>query len=551
MNLNFKKNKKEKNNISKSTVNTTFINNSIGLQDNKILQFFSEMKLKPFIILSFLVLVLGIYFNYYYGVQVSQEQQIINYTYELNNLSRKIDTLSVNAQLGEPDSVLAYNHTENEVSSILNTLKNGGSLNGKIAVKAQNNPFFNTIFDKWNQKNSLALNNLSIKNINDYYKTIEKEMNTASSIRKEIRLGTLAVILLLAVIQAFILYERSLRFIKLNKLLEKNQNNEGAVEELFSKMQPLDDGDFTKVILVKDPFVFKISQRIDKSREVFSNIVKKIKTTSENVYSSADNTENTSQRLLEVSHILYEKLDASIKHIGDITNSMDEIAQSSWIAQDGSSKSREASQKGFELVKQAISKMDLVRQTIQESSKKIKKLGESAQAITEVTGIIQDITKQINILALNSAIQAASSGESSREFTIVAQEVQRLADDSAEATKKIEKLIFDIQADTAASISSMEKTTQEVVQGARLTDTTGSALREIDELSQLVMEQVESVAKLLEEKSSEMATIALDMQKLQEVSKETTDIVNLTATQVETLKQISDDLKETTEGYKV
>lgn len=551
MNLNFKKNKKEKNNISKPTANTTFINNNIGLQDNKILQFFSEMKLKPFIILSFLVLVAGIYFNYYYGVQVSQEQQIINYTYELNNLSRKIDTLSVNAQLGEPDSVLAYNHTENEVSSILNTLKNGGSLNGKTAIKAQNNPFFNTIFDRWNQKNSLALNNLSIKNINDYYKTIEKEMNISSSIRKEITLGTLAVILFLVVIQAFILYERSLRFIKLNKLLEKNQNNEGAVEELFSKMQPLDDGDFTKVILVKDPFVFKISQRIDKSREVFSNIIKKIKTTSENVYSSADNTENTSQRLLEVSHILYEKLDASIKHIGDITNSMDEIAQSSWIAQDGSSKSREASQKGFELVKQAISKMDLVRQTIQESSKKIKKLGESAQAITEVTGIIQDITKQINILALNSAIQAASSGESSREFTIVAQEVQRLADDSAEATKKIEKLIFDIQADTAASISSMEKTTQEVVQGARLTDTTGSALKEIDEFSQFVMEQVESVAKLLEEKSSEMATIALDMQKLQEVSKETTDIVNLTATQVETLKQISDDLKETTEGYKV
>lgn len=551
MNLNFKNKKKEKNYLLKDTTSTSVSSNLLDIQNNKILQFFSELKLKPFIILSFLVLVGGVYLNYYFGIQVAQKEQIINYTYNLTNLYRKIDTLSVNAQLGEPDSVAAYNQTQKEVSSILNVLKNGGSFDGKLIIKSQNNPILNKIFEEWNQKNSLSLNNLSIKNINDYYKISENQMNTISNIKKQITLGSLAIILLLVVLQSFILYERGLRFSKLNKLLEKNQNNEGAIEELFSKMQPLDNGDFTKPIIVKDPFVFKISQRIDKSREVFSRIIQKIKNTSDNIYSSADNTENTSQRLLEVSHILYEKLDSSIKHIGDITNSMDEIAQSSWIAQDGSNKSREASQKGFELVKQSISKMDLVRQTIQESSKKIKKLGESAQAITEVTGIIQDITKQINILALNSAIQAASSGESSREFTIVAQEVQRLAEDSAAATKKIEKLIFDIQADTASSIASMEKTTQEVVQGAKLTDTTGSALKEIDELSQFVMEQVENVAKLLEEKSSEMASISLDMQKLQEVSKETTDIVNLTATQVETLKQISDDLKGTTEGYKV
>lgn len=350
---------------------------------------------------------------------------------------------------------------------------------------------------------------------------------------------------------ALALYERSIQLSRLAQVLKRNQNNENAVNDLFERMHPLDEGDFTQRIVLEDKFLVRIAQRIDRTREVFGDIVRKIKGTSERILSTADNTENTSQRLLEVSSVQFEKLGQSIQKVGDITNAMDEVAQSTWIAQEESNKSRIASQEGEKLVRQSIEKMDEIRNTIQESSKKIKKLGESAQAITEVTGLIQDITKQINILALNAAIQAASSGESGREFTVVAQEVQRLADDSKEATQKIEELINDIQTDTAAAVASMEKTTQEVVQGARLTDSAGKALRQIDELSQFVAEQVANAAQKLEEKSAEMAAVAFDMQDLQKISEESSEIVRITADQVESLKNISEELDKAVRGYKV
>jgi len=195
--------------------------------------------------------------------------------------------------------------------------------------------------------------------------------------------------------------------------------------------------------------------------------------------------------------------------------------------------------------------MDEIRQQIQDSSKKIKKLGESAQAITEVTQIIQHVTRKINILALNAAIQAASAGDAGREFTIVASEVQRLAVDSSLATDKIEALIKTIQQDTAAAVSSMEKTTHEVVAGAHLTDQAGQALQSINGLSIFVAEQVGRASSKLEDKSDEMAAISLEMRSLQDITQETSRIVTETASQVEGLKAISDELSKTVRGYRV
>ena len=195
--------------------------------------------------------------------------------------------------------------------------------------------------------------------------------------------------------------------------------------------------------------------------------------------------------------------------------------------------------------------MDEIRNTIQESSKKIKKLGESAQSITEVTGLIQDITKQINVLALNAAIQAASSGESGREFTIVAQEVQRLAFDSESATKKIAEIISEIQSDTAVAVSSMEKTTQEVVIGAQLTDKAGDALKEIEKLADSVANRVADAADQLSQKSSDMATVAIEMKDLQVITENSGNIIKLAASQVEALKVISEKLELSVNSYKV
>ena len=136
--------------------------------------------------------------------------------------------------------------------------------------------------------------------------------------------------------------------------------------------------------------------------------------------------------------------------------------------------------------------MNSIRDQIQETSKRIKRLGESSQEIGEITELISDITEQTNVLALNAAIQAASAGEAGRGFSVVAEEVQRLAERSADATRQIAALVKTIQTDTQDAVGAMERSTQGVVEGTRLSDAAGTALGEIDRVTRQLTDLVAS-----------------------------------------------------------
>ena len=114
---------------------------------------------------------------------------------------------------------------------------------------------------------------------------------------------------------------------------------------------------------------------------------------------------------------------------------------------------------GAGVVRETIQGMDQIRDQIQETSKRIKRLGESSQEIGSIVELINDISEQTNILALNAAVQAASAGEAGRGFAVVADEVQRLAERTSGATRRIENLVQAIQADTNEAVTSMEQTT--------------------------------------------------------------------------------------------
>lgn len=376
------------------------------------------------------------------------------------------------------------------------------------------------------------------------------ELNTLSIYRSlAIALQVISAALLALMILAFSQKEKQAK--QASKALFKNQNNQDAVTQLLKQIEPMDSGDFTKKVSISDKFVTQIAEKVDNTREVFSGIVKQIKTTSASILQNANSTDNSSKELLGVSDKQSVQLLSSIDKIGHVTSEMDEVAQTTWIAQEEANQSKEASQVGEKLVSKSIEKMDTIKNNIQESSKKIKKSSESAQAISEVTGLIQNITKQIEILAFNAAIQAASSGEAGKEFTIVAQEVQRLAVDSKKATHQILELIKEVQTDIAGAVFSMEKTTQEVVEGSKLTDDAGQALKRIEVLSQQVAQRVAEASNKLEEKSSDMVKIALDMKDLQSTTEKSKEILAITASEVEDLKRISILLNNIVKVYKV
>jgi twitching motility protein PilJ len=210
-----------------------------------------------------------------------------------------------------------------------------------------------------------------------------------------------------------------------------------------------------------------------------------------------------------------------------------------------------AAEDGTRAVQNAIVGMNEIREQIQETSKRIKRLGESSQEIGEIVELISDITEQTNVLALNAAIQAVSAGEAGRGFSVVAEEVQRLAERSGEAAKQIGALIRTIQTDTQDAVTAMEKSTQGVVEGAKLSDAAGQALDEIRRVSHQLAELIEGIATSTSEQANSASGVAQSIEEILKVTEQTTEGTQQTAGAIAQLSDLAQQLKNSVARFRV
>jgi len=213
--------------------------------------------------------------------------------------------------------------------------------------------------------------------------------------------------------------------------------------------------------------------------------------------------------------------------------------------------SLQAASSGLQAVQNAIGGMNSIRDQIQETSKRIKRLGESSQEIGEITELISDITEQTNVLALNAAIQAASAGEAGRGFSVVAEEVQRLAERSADATRQISALVKAIQTDTQDAVGAMERSTQGVVEGAKLSDNAGTALSEIDRVSRRLADLIEQISQSASREADSANVVAANIQHIFAVTEQTGEGTRTTAQQVRELSQMAEELRRSVARFKI
>jgi twitching motility protein PilJ len=195
--------------------------------------------------------------------------------------------------------------------------------------------------------------------------------------------------------------------------------------------------------------------------------------------------------------------------------------------------------------------MDAIREHIQETSKRIKRLGESSQEIGDIVALINDIADQTNILALNAAIQASAAGEAGRGFGVVAEEVQRLAERSTNATKRIEALVKTIQADTNEAVISMEKSTTEVVNGAGLAEKAGEALDEIETVSARLAELISGISEVAGQVTEMASRVSTAMTAINEITAQTSETSVTTAASVAKLDQLAQELQQSVAGFRL
>lgn len=364
-------------------------------------------------------------------------------------------------------------------------------------------------------------------------------------------IGYIAAVL--AVLTIIILGVSSYRATRrdLEESASQNEQNQVAILRLLDEIADLADGDLTASATVTEDFTGAIADSINYAIDQMRGLVSAINETAVQVSSAAQETQATAMHLAEASEHQAQEIAGASAAINEMAVSIDQVSANASESSAVAERSVAIANKGAEVVQATISGMDNIREQIQETSKRIKRLGESSQEIGDIISLITDIADQTNILSLNAAIQASMAGDAGRGFAVVADEVQRLAERSAAATKQIEALVKAIQNDTNEAVISMEQTTSEVVRGARLAQDAGVALEEIETVSKNLAELIQNISNAARQQASSAGHISNTMNVIQEITSQTSSGTTATAKSIGNLADMANQLRESVAGFKL
>ena len=330
-----------------------------------------------------------------------------------------------------------------------------------------------------------------------------------------------------------------------------NDANQAAILRLMNELQSVAEGDLTQEATVTEDITGAIADSVNYTVEELRQLVGSVQNTATRVAQTTAQVDSTSTELLAASTEQLREIRETGRSVLDMATRINEVSAQAQESAQVARQSLLAADSGLQAVQNAIGGMNSIRDQIQDTSKRIKRLGESSQEIGEITELISDITEQTNVLALNAAIQAASAGEAGRGFSVVAEEVQRLAERSADATRQIAALVKAIQTDTQDAVAAMERSTQGVVEGARLSDSAGTALSEIDRVSRRLAELIEQISSSTSREALLANEVADNIQHIFAVTEQTGEGTRTTAQQVRELSQMAQELRQSVARFKI
>ena len=358
-----------------------------------------------------------------------------------------------------------------------------------------------------------------------------------------------AVISLSLILMALILWRDASTTQKLSD--DEDLMHQSAILRLLDELAGLADGDLTVTTTVSEDFTGAIADSVNYTIDQLRQLVSRINTTAVQVSGAAQDSQQTALHLAEASDHQAQEIAGASAAINEMAVTIDQVSANAAESALVASKSVSIAHNGSEMVQNTIHGMDTIREQIQDTSKRIKRLGESTQEIGDIVSLINDIADQTNILALNAAIQASMAGDAGRGFAVVADEVQRLAERSAGATKQIGSLVKTIQTDTNEAVKSMEQTTTEVVSGARLAQDAGVALEEIEGVSANLAELIQNISNAARQQASSAGHISNTMNVIQEITSQTSAGTGATAHAIGDLADMALELREFVAGFKL
>jgi twitching motility protein PilJ len=336
---------------------------------------------------------------------------------------------------------------------------------------------------------------------------------------------------------------------QLQEQASQNERNQAAILQLLDEIADLAEGDLTIHASVTENFTGAIADSINFAIDQMRGLVSDINDLSVQVAKAASETQSTASNLASAAENQAKEIGAASQAINEMAVSIDHVSSNAAESAAVADRAVEIANKGSQVVHDTISGMDTIRGQIQETSKRIKRLGESSQEIGDIVSLINDIADQTNILSLNAAIQASMAGDAGRGFAVVADEVQRLAERSSAATKQIAALVKTIQTDTNEAVISMEQTTAEVVNGAKRAQDAGVALEEIESVSTSLAELIQNISNAARQQAASAGHISNTMNVIQEITAQTVGATDQTSVSIGKLATMANQMRESVEGF--
>jgi len=331
----------------------------------------------------------------------------------------------------------------------------------------------------------------------------------------------------------------------------QNERNQAAILQLLDEIADLAEGDLSIHASVTENFTGAIADSINFAIDQMRGLVSNINSLSVQVAGAANATETTAGNLSKAAESQAKEIGAATRAINEMAVSIDQVSSNAAESAAVAERAVDIANNGSHVVQATIQGMDTIRGQIQETSKRIKRLGESSQEIGDIVSLINDIADQTNILSLNAAIQASMAGDAGRGFAVVADEVQRLAERSSAATKQIAALVKTIQTDTNEAVISMEQTTSEVVGGAKRAQDAGVALEEIEGVSTSLAELIQNISNAARQQAVSAGHVSNTMTVIQEITAQTVNTTEQTASSIGTLTTMANEMQSSVEGFKL
>lgn len=338
---------------------------------------------------------------------------------------------------------------------------------------------------------------------------------------------------------------------RLVETADTNELNQNAILRLLDELADLADGDLTTTATVTEDFTGAIADSVNYTIDQLRILVSRINQTSEHVSEASEEAQTTALQLADAAGHQAQEIAGASAAVNEMAVTIDQVSANASESASVAERAVYIANNGAKVVQNTIDGMDTIREQIQDTSKRIKRLGESSQEIGDIVSLINDIADQTNILALNAAIQASMAGDAGRGFAVVADEVQRLAERSTAATKQIETLVKAIQNDTNEAVISMEQTTSEVVRGAHLAQDAGVALEEIENVSTSLAELIQNISNAARQQSASAGHISSTMNVIQEITSQTASGTSTTAGAIGNLAHMASELRESVAGFKL